>query len=128
MTCEKLAKAYRLEGTKSPVDTLVKSHVGFAKFVGPFMLATLKDEYEQRHAQLTLVIDNTRTIAREIEKMAPAVDRAHAPENAEYPWEQGSDIIAPCEYGYPALDLLEQPGGRAFLKLVARALESFGQN
>ena len=36
MVCEKLAKAYRLRDTKSPIDELVSKHSGFSKFVGPF--------------------------------------------------------------------------------------------
>ncbi len=45
MACEKLAKAYRLRDTQSPVDDLLSKHTGFAKFVGPFFAAVLKDEY-----------------------------------------------------------------------------------
>jgi hypothetical protein len=55
MATEKLAKAYRLRDTKSPVDELVSKHTGFAKFIGPFFTATLKDEYRGRDAQLVLL-------------------------------------------------------------------------
>ncbi len=125
MACEKLAKAYRLRDTNAAVDDLVKSHVGFAKFIQPYMLSTLKEQYQGREAQLATLIRDARAIAREIEKMAPAVDRTNAPENAEYPWEQAGQITAPCKYTYPGLDLLRKPGGRAFLKLVKNALDDF---
>ena len=82
MVCEKLAKAYRLRDTKSPVDELVSKHSGFSKFVGPFFTA-LKDEYSGKDAQLRGLIQRARTLAREIEKLAPAIDRSANPENAE---------------------------------------------
>jgi hypothetical protein len=125
MATEKLAKAYRLRDTKSPVDELVSKHTGFAKFIGPFFTATLKDEYRGRDAQLRGIIARSRQLAREIEKLAPAIDRSIVPENAEYPWEREDVIVAPCDYGFPALDMLRQPGGRTFLNLIERAFESF---
>jgi hypothetical protein len=64
-------------------------------------------------------------LAREIEKLAPAVDRVGSPENAEYPWQSGENIVVPCQYDYPQLSLLMTAGGRTFLKLVSRAIEEF---
>lgn len=70
-------------------------------------------------------------IAREIEKLAPATDRAHAPENAEYPWERGDwelgsgEVFVPCAYPFPTLSLLDTVGGSAFLKLVGRAFRDW---
>jgi hypothetical protein len=125
MVCEKLAKAYRLRDTRSPVDGLVSKHTGFAKFVGPFFAAVLKDDYRDKDAQLRGLITRARALAREIEKLAPAIDRAAAPENSEYPWERDERVIAPCRYPFPSLELLRQPGGRAFLNLIERALDGF---
>lgn len=125
MVCEKLAKAYRLRDTKAAVDELVSKHTGFAKFVGPFFLAALKEEFRGKDAQLAGLIARARTLAREIEKLAPAIDRTAAPENAEYPWERDGKIVAPCRYVFSSLELLRQPGGRAFLNLVERALTDF---
>jgi hypothetical protein len=125
MVCEKLAKAYRLRDTKTAVDDLVSKHSGFAKFVGPFIAATLKDDYRGRDAQLRQFLSRTRTIAREIEKLAPAVDRLASPENTEYPWERDERVVAPCAHSFPSLQLLRQPGGRAFLNLIERALDGF---
>ncbi|HMA94268.1 MAG TPA: hypothetical protein VKP30_16365 [Polyangiaceae bacterium] len=127
MATAKLAKAYRLRDTKSPVDEIVSRHTGFAKLIGPFFLAALKAEYRDREAQLRGLIARSRMLAREIEKLAPAIDRATAPENAEYPWERDDDVLAPCSYPFPSLELLRQPGGRAFLNLVERALDGFEQ-
>jgi hypothetical protein len=124
MTCEKVAKAYRLRDTKADVDRLATSHVGFEKFVGAFGV-TLKDEYAGREEQLARLIRSWRKYAREVEKLAPATNRATTPENAEYPWETADAVIPPCQYGFPALEFLREPAGRAFLKLIMRALADF---
>ncbi len=125
MACEKLAKAYRLRDSKAEVDALVSRHTGFARFVGPFLSTVLKDEYRGKEAQLRGLIKCHRLIAREIEKLAPAIDRTTVPENTEYPWERDVEVIAPCRYAFPSLQLLTQPGGRAFLNLVERAISHF---
>lgn len=125
MACEKMAKAYRLRDTKAAVDELVSKHSGFSKFVSPFFTAVLKPEYLGKDEQLTGLLSRARTIAREIEKLAPAMDRVAVPENAEYPWERDGRVTAPCDYAFPALELLKQAGGRAFLNLVERALDDF---
>lgn len=124
MTCEKLAKAYRLRDVAADVNETITRHTGFTNFIGPFFLA-LKDEYVGKDAQLTRLIRESRKLAREIEKMAPAIDRAAAPENAEYPWEANGRVTAPCNYSFPALSLLQQSGGRAFLNFLQRALRDF---
>ncbi len=123
MTCEKLAKAYRLRDTKAPVDDLVRSHAGFAKFVGAYMTVTLKRQLPSN--QLAALIRAARKLAREIEKLAPAIDRDVSPVNAEYPWEVDDQVMTPCSYSFPSLELLRQSGGRAFLKLIDAALADF---
>lgn len=125
MTCEKVAKAYRLRDTKSPVRELISRHTGFSKFITIFCRQALAEKYQGKSAQLTRVSKDSQTLAREIEKLAPAIDRTVAPENVEYPWERHDQVIAPCHYGFPSLDLLQQAGGRTFLKLVKQALDGF---
>lgn len=125
MACEKVAKAYRLRDTNSAVDELVSKHSGFSKFVSPFFTAVLKSEYTGKDEQLAVLIKQARACAREIEKLAPAIDRSAAPENAEYPWERDGSVTAPCHFAFPALELLRQPGGRSFLNLIDRALNDF---
>ena len=127
MVCEKVAKAYRLRDTKAAVDDLVSRHAGFAKFVGPFLSAALKDDYRGRDGQMQRIVSRTRALAREIEKLAPSVDRLASPENAEYPWERDERVVAPAAHSFPSLELLRQPGGRAFLNLIERALDGFEQ-
>jgi hypothetical protein len=126
MACEKIAKAYRCLDTGTNLEELLKRHVGFAKFIGTFLASpSIREAYQGRDAQLREVSRLTRALAREIEKLAPAVDRESSPENAEYPWEAGGEVISPCQYGYPRLSLLTSPGGRTFLKLVAKAIREF---
>lgn len=126
MACEKIAKAYRCRDTATNLEDLLKRHVGFAKFIGSFLVSpSLKEAYRGRDAQLRQVAKLARALAREIEKLAPAVDRTGTPENAEYPWEAGDEIISPCHYSYPRLSLLTSPGGRTLLKLLGRAIQEF---
>jgi hypothetical protein len=125
MACEKLAKAHRLRDTKSRVEELLSSHAGFAKFVPSFCKLALGEKYRGKDAQLARVIKDSRALAREIEKLAPAIDRRATPENAEYPWERDEEVIAPCEHNFPSLDLLGKAGGRTFLKLIKQGMEAF---
>lgn len=126
MACEKIAKAYRCRDKSVNLEELLKRHVGFAKFIGSFLASpSMKEAYRGRAAQLREVARLTRALSREIEKLAPAVDRTASPENAEYPWDSGEEVISPCQYSYPRLSLLTSPGGRILLKLVARAIQEF---
>ena len=126
MACEKIAKAYRCRDRSVNLEELLKRHVGFAKFIGSFLASpSMKEAYRGRAAQLREVARLARARSREIEKLAPAVDRAASPENAEYPWDSGEKVISPCQYSYPRLSLLTSPGGRTLLKLVSRAIQEF---
>jgi hypothetical protein len=125
MACEKLAKAHRLRDTKSPVEELLSSHTGFARFMPSFCKLALGEKYRGKDSQLARVIKDSRALAREIEKLAPAIDRRATPENAEYPWERDNEVIAPCEHNFPSLNLFGKPGGRTFLKLLKQGMETF---
>ena len=127
MACEKIAKAYRCRDTSAKLDQLLTRHVGFAKFMSSFLLSpAMRQQYRDKAAQLRQVRKGVLAIAREVEKLAPAVDGTDSPENAEYPWANGDAVVVPCEYDYPALSLLREPQGRTFLKLMNRALRDFG--
>jgi hypothetical protein len=126
MACEKLAKAYRLRDTASPVTELVSHHVGFTKFIRQYLLSPrFRDEYAGKHAKLHSLMQDAAKLAAEVEKLAPAIDRRNAPENAEYPWEAGETVVAPCTWGFPSLSLLREQRGRTFLKLVSSALRDY---
>jgi hypothetical protein len=134
MACEKLGKAYRLRNPGADVDAIVTRHVGFAQFINEFLRSpTVLADYAGQHARHKAVCKTSLVLAREIEKLAPAIDRTHSPENAEYPWERGDrdggtwQLLVPCTYDYPTLSLLHTPGGRAFMNLVERAFRDFSQ-
>ena len=126
MACEKIAKAYRCRDTATNLEELLKRHVGFAKFIGSFLASpSIREAYSGRNAQLQQIARIARTLAREIEKLAPAVDRTGSPANTEYPWASEDEVVVPCRYGYPRLSLLTRPGGRTFLKVVAQMIREF---
>ena len=85
MACEKLSKAYRLRNPSADVDATVTRHVGFTKFVNEFLRSpAIMADYNGRTAQHKQICKAASTIAREIEELAPAIDRAHSP--APSPW------------------------------------------
>lgn len=90
-----------------------------------FRTATVKAEYRGRDAAFRSLLANAERLAREIEKLAPAIDRAVSPENAEYPWERDGQVFRPCSYAYPNLDLLKTAGGRAIMRMVERAFKDY---
>ncbi len=126
MATEKIAKAYRIRDTQVAVDDAIRHHTGFEEFVNAFFRCSeIRREYEGRDAALKTLQRSALALARAIENLAPATDRSSSPENAEYPWERDGAIFRPCEYGYPNLMFLRQPGGRAVMNLVERAFQDF---
>jgi hypothetical protein len=126
MACEKLAKAYRLRDLDVEVDDLTTKHVGFAKFINAFLRSPpLLKEYKGNRAAHQAICKFAAAIARAIEGLAPAIGKLQSPANAEYPWESGDRVVAPCDYAYPELSLLGAPGGRAFLKVIDRAFRDY---
>jgi hypothetical protein len=126
MACEKLAKAYALRKVDADVDSVTEQHVAFHSFINAYLRSpAVAKAYAGQDARHRELCKTSGTIAREIEKLAPAVDRKAFPENAEYPWERGDTVLTPCKYSFPALSLLEEPGGRAFLRLVAEVVRDY---
>jgi len=103
MACEKLSKAYRLRQPAANVDEIATHHVGFLKFINDYVRSpAMKARYAGKASAHKAMCKEAGKIAREIEKLAPAVDRAWSPENAEYPWERGNwdegngTVLVPC--------------------------------
>ena len=129
MATEKLAKAYRFRDTSTDIAALLTSHVGFPRFLNAFLMSPqLREEYEGRHSQLERLRKDFAPLARAIEPLAPAVDRDVVPENSEYPWERGDDVIAPVDHRFSALELLRHPRGRMLLKFIRRAFDEFSNS
>lgn len=126
MACEKIAKAYRLRNPDSFNPDDLYSHVVFSKFIIIFLKSTpVKGRYRTQDAKRRQMERYGRTLALEIEKLAPAVDRDQTPENAEYPWLVGETIFIPCRHRYPLSRLLGEQGGRDILKLIEIAIEDY---
>ncbi len=126
MAGEKIAKAYRLRDTDADLDSLLGSHVALSRFMPSFLLSTaVQAEYYGRKARFQAVATAIKKLAREVEKLAPAVDRENSPENAEYPWEAGGKVMFPASYRFPNLSMLEAPLGQRFIKLPGRAIDDF---
>jgi hypothetical protein len=103
MACEKIGKAYRCRNTETELAQLFSRHVGFEKFLRMYLASpAVRALYKGKMAQLRVIRRNSLHLAREIEKLAPAVDRGSSPENAEYPWAAGDAILAPCDSSTPA--------------------------
>lgn len=127
MSCEKLAKAYRLrEPNLSTLEELTSGHTGFVSFVKAFLRSSgVVADYKGKTAAHQSVCKGMEKFAREVERLAPSVDSETYPENSEYPWEKGGRVIVPCEYDYSSLNFLEQTAGRTFLKLIQRAFDDY---
>lgn len=126
MAGEKIAKAYRFRDTATSTNSLLTSHMAFSKFFSSFLKSNrIKSMYRNRDAQLQIVIKDCKKLAEKVEKLAPAVDRSGAPDNAEYPWSAGNQIFVPCEYSYPNLTLLKEPSGRTFIQLLKISIQEF---
>ncbi len=126
MAGEKIAKAYRLRDTEIGLEEAMKSHVAFSHFAASMLISpSSKTRYKGKEAWLQQTLKRVQGLAREIEKLAPAVDRQRSPANAEYPWAEEESIVTPCRYVYPVMTALRQPSGSEFLKLLRETIEDY---
>jgi hypothetical protein len=122
MTCEKLVKAH-LFGRKSAPQNLLKSHAVITKY-----LPSIINEYCRHQSGRNLStfwLDRIRTVLRDIELLAPAVDAAgQQPANCEYPWLNASKdrVLIPAEHDFNHLNLEREPAGRLILKILPIAI------
>src|SRR5205807_480088 len=69
------------------------------------------------------VLMHVRHLANEIELLNPALTRAgQRPDNCEYPWEVGDQVISPLDWSFHPSRLCTAPAGRTFLKLLRTAI------
>lgn len=131
MATEKLAKAYRSRDTQAALhgeEGLLRKHVGLVKFMRALLKSPqVKEQYQGRNGQLAKLSKIAEGIAREVEKLAPAVDEDTAPANTEYPWLDAQRVVAPCDYAFPNLSSIVDghPDGGRFLKLIKDAIDRF---
>jgi hypothetical protein len=124
MACEKLVKAHLFETGAVPASALA-SHAVIAKH-----LPRIVNEYYRRqtgHSMPHHLYQQVRSVSREIELLAPAVDDAgRQPANCEYPWVDAacSRIFVPAEYEFRNLDLPREPAIRLILKVLPVAIDA----
>lgn len=123
MACEKIAKAYRLREADTFTENDLYSHTAFSKFI-LFFLKTprLRSRYRAQDAKRRQIERYARSLAIAIEKLAPAVDRVNTPENAEYPWIEGGQVLVPIHHQFEIARRLREPAGQDFLVLVEIAI------
>jgi len=123
MACEKLVKAHLFDLASVPADAL-RSHAVIAKHLP----AIVREYYRRQRGRMPPhLYSRVRTMAREIELLAPAVDDAgRQPANCEYPWVDaaGTRVYVPAEYAFKSIDLQREPALRLILKVLPMAIQS----
>src|SRR5687768_10576986 len=101
MATEKLAKA--LMATK--LDPPPRTHHAFLKFLRICRSdSDLMQTFQMKSAQYRSYIQSLLPLAQQIEMLAPASAGLNLP-NPEYPWQAGSNIIAPADYPFNQYNL-----------------------
>lgn len=127
MACEKLCKAYLARRGSAP-KVLRTSHAYIAKTLPVIVRQALSRE-AGRLPKDTWVVNAVRTLARQIELLAPSVDDpGGVPANCEYPWvSQIGEIIVPAEHNF-GLSLLREKAGMTLLKVLRSTIDELLSN
>jgi hypothetical protein len=122
MTCEKLCKAYLIQGGTSPGS--VQSSHGYVAAPLPAIILQLILDMKQDRRRVRGLLAFVRRLSSEIEVLSPSMDRnGQRPDNCEYPWEDGKgDVHSPLDWGFHPSHLCTLPAGRTFLKLLREAI------
>lgn len=123
MACEKLVKAYLIDGGTAPAS-VQSSHAYIATTLPIIIREQMSLSKVKPHNQAWL-LKHARLLSAEIEILAPSVRRGGAREdNCEYPWEDGAGHLrVPIDWQFkPASELLLASAGRSSLKLVHDAI------
>ena len=117
MACEKLCKAFLIDGGATP-DSMRRSHA-FVAGPLPIIVRQFCAREAGRLPRDSWIVDACRSLARQIELLAPALDDGgRSPANSEYPWVDASGrVIAPADHRF-AIDLLHSRAGTTLLKAV----------
>jgi hypothetical protein len=123
MACEKLTKAHLCAEGKDPKQ-LQSSHAYAAKNLTTIIKQQIVFSGSNPKGA-PWVLGHSKHLANEIEILAPAVDRGgQRPDNCEYPWEDhGGNLHLPLTWTFTTSNLLTEPAGRTFLKLVREAIK-----
>ena len=121
MACEKLCKAYLIQGGSSAAD-LQTSHGYVAKPL-PIVIREQILRLRPNLKGMSGVLTHVRHLASEIELLNPAVERGgRRPDNCEYPWEDSGHVRSPLDWTFSSSHLCTAPAGRTFLKLLREAI------
>jgi len=120
MACEKLTKTHLCRARSDPAS-IQSSHAYTAKNL-PIIIRQQIEISKPKNAGWLL--KHSKHLAHEIEMLAPAVKRGgQRPDNCEYPWDdEGGRLHVPLDWTFAPANLLIEPAGRTFLKLIREAL------
>jgi hypothetical protein len=123
MACEKLCKAHLIQRGTPPRD-LQGSH----GYIANPLRIVIREQMRRMRRNLDGtqgVLTQIRLLANEIELLNPATRRdGQRPDNCEYPWEAGDDVISPRNWSFTPSRLCNAQAGRTFLKLLREAINS----
>jgi len=121
MACDKLCKAH-LTRAGTPLEALQASH-GYVANPLPVIIQQQILHMRKNFDGMRGVLTHVRHLSNEIEVLNPAVVRnGQRPDNCEYPWEAGNDVISPLDWNFQPSRLCTAPAGRTFLKLLREAI------
>jgi hypothetical protein len=122
MASEKLCKAHLIRGG-TPPENLQTSHGYIANPLPIIMQEPMRRMRRNLHG-MQGVLTQIRHLANEIEVLNPAMTRdGQRPDNCEYPWEAGDDVISPLDWALTPSRLASAPAGRTFIKLLRGAID-----
>ncbi len=123
MACEKLCKARLIQGGAPPED-LQASH-GYIANPLPVVIQEQMRRMRRDLRGMQGVLLQMRHLANEIEVLNPSMRRdGQRPDNCEYPWQAGDDVISPLDWPFTPSRLVAAPAGRTFIKLLRAAIDS----
>lgn len=127
MASEKLAKAYRFRDPEVKEKALLTKHVGLETWICVYFSVRWVDKFRSDQQRDSVKADIRRT-AREVERLAPAVDKENTPSNVEYPWDGSGRVVAPVDHSFAeVLGRLQDPRD-GFLKLIRDAFQNYSPN
>lgn len=124
MACEKLTKSSLCRNSSDP-DDLQSSHAYTSKNL-PLIVKAQFIAFGKKKGQIQSLMTHVKHLAREIELLAPAVNRDRMrPDNCEYPWKDPhGQLHSPLDGKFAVSQLLaEGTAGRIFLKALSAAID-----
>jgi hypothetical protein len=120
MATEKLSKAICTPPGQQPINT----HIAFIKYLRLLMKKDPYSNWEGVYKQMRFNreidffnhIKGLLDLAQQIQGLAPSL--AGAGPNPEYPWQSGTEVIAPVNYQFSDIMIAQAPKLNKLLKLL----------